>query len=182
MKNRGIVAVLVVGLLSPALTFAQSPRPEGSSASRSDSSRPPAVQRQKNAAIKLLRKDLTDRIIWDDFSFEDVLIWLRDQGDANVVVNWNALEVVGVQREATVQLVLRGVKVADVLDEVLDQLVQQGGEDISYRGVGNTLRISTKQDLDRKLYMRFYDVTEILFRVPDNLDAPPWPSTSLRSV
>ena len=99
--------------------------------------------------------------------------WLRDQGDANVVVNFNALEVVGVSSEATVRgLSLRGVKVADVLDEVLDQLVQQGGEEISYRGVGNTLRISTKQDFNRKLYMRFYDVTELLLRIPDSVDAP----------
>ena len=168
MKNRGIVAAVIVGLLSPALAFAQSPRAE-----RSDSARPRAAKQTKNAAIKLLRKDLTESIIWDDVSFEFVIEWLRDQGDANVVVNFNALEVVGVSSEATVRgLSLRGVKVADVLDEVLDQLVQQGGEEISYRGVGNTLRISTKQDFNRKLYMRFYDVTEILFRVPDSIDAP----------
>lgn len=168
MKNRGIVAAVIVGLLSPALAFAQSPRAE-----RSDSARPRAAKQTKNAAIKLLRKDLTESIIWDDVSFEFVIEWLRDQGDANVVVNFNALEVVGVSSEATVRgLSLRGVKVADVLDEVLDQLVQQGGEEISYRGVGNTLRISTKQDFNRKLYMRFYDVTELLLRIPDSVDAP----------
>jgi len=168
MRNRGIVTAVVVGLLSPVLALAQS-----SGAERSNSARPRAAKQTKNAAIKLLRKDLVEPIIWEDISFEDVIQWLRDQGDANVVVNFSALEVVGVSREATLDgLSLRGVKVADVLNEVLDQLVQQGGEEISYRGVGNTLRISTKQDFNRKLYMRFYDVTELLFRVPDNIDAP----------
>ena len=97
MKNRSIVAALVVGFLSPVLAFAQSSRSEGSSASRSDSSRARVAAEPKNAAIRLLRKDLTDSIMWDDVSFEFVLDWLRDEGDANVVVNWNALEVVGVQ-------------------------------------------------------------------------------------
>jgi hypothetical protein len=167
------VAVLVAGLLLPALAFAQSPGSDTPSASESASSQSREALSPKNAAIKLLRKEITDPISWEDVSFEFVLDWLREQGDANVVVNFNALEVVGVSREATVQgLALRDVKVADVLDEVLDQLVQQGGEEITYRGVGNTLRISTKQDFNRKLHMRFYDVTELLFRIPDSIDAP----------
>lgn len=176
MKNRAIVAGILVGLGSPMLALAQAPASEdatrvGGSVAPASLERKP--EQPKNAAIRLLRKEVEDTLMWEDVSFEFVLDWLRDQGDANVIVNWNALEVVGVQREASVTgLVLRDVRVANVLDEVLDQLFQQGGEELSYRGVGNTLRISTKQDFNRKLYLRFYDATEILFRVPDSIDAP----------
>lgn len=173
MKKRAFAVVLAAGFLSPVTSQAQLSKSDAQSSSRLTADRTERVRMRKNAAIHLLRREITDPIEWDDVTFEFVLDWLREQGDANVVVNWNALEVVGIQREALVTgLALRDIKVADVLDEVLDQLFQQGGEEISYRGIGNTLRISTKQDFNRKLYLRFYDVTELLFRVPDSIDAP----------
>jgi hypothetical protein len=38
--------------------------------------------------------------------------------------------------------------------------------------VGNTIRISTARDFDRKLYLRVYDGTDLLFKIPSFTDAP----------
>ena len=118
------------------------------------------------AAETLLRKRV-DTIDWTDKTFEDVLDWLRDNGEGrvNIVPKWGPLGVENVNRETTVTLQLNNTTVADVLNEALEQLSEDG--EIRYRGIDNKLTISTRQDFERKLYVRVYNATDLLFRVPD---------------
>ena len=118
------------------------------------------------AAEQLLRKRV-ESIDWTDKTFEEVLDWLREQGErrVNVVARWGPLGVESVNRESLVTLQLNSSTVAEVLNETVDQLSDNG--EVRYHGIGNTLKISTRQDFERKYYVRVYDCTDILFRVPD---------------
>jgi len=118
------------------------------------------------AAESLLRKRV-ETIDWKDKPFEEVLDWLRDQGEnrVNIVAKVGPLGVENVNNETLVTLHLNNTTVADVLNETLDQLSPDG--EISYRGIDNKLTISSRADFERKFYVRIYNATDLLFRVPD---------------
>ena len=108
-----------------------------------------------------------DSVDWVDRTFEEVIQWVRERGDAriNIVPRWNHLGVEGISRDSLVTLQLNNTNVADVLNEALMQL--SDSDEVRYRGVGNKLTISTRADFERKLHTKIYDVTDILFQVPD---------------
>ncbi len=119
-----------------------------------------------HAAVALLRRPV-ESVDWENQLFEDVIVWLKENGEGqvNVVPRWGPLSVESVDRDTLVTLQLNNTTVGQVLNETMDQLSEDG--EVTYRGVGNTLRISTKADFGRKMYLRIYDATDILFRVPN---------------
>ncbi len=137
---------------------------EQSTVTTSESAIP--VPPSSRATESLLRKRV-EAIDWTDKTFEEVLDWLRDSGDGrvNIVPKWGPLGVENVNRESLVTLQLNNTTVADVLNETLDQLSEDG--EIRFRGIDNKLTISTRQDFERKFYVRIYNATDLLFRIPD---------------
>lgn len=119
-----------------------------------------------NAAVLLLRKRV-ESVDWSDTFFEVVIDWLKDEseGRVNVVPRWGQLSIESLDRDTLVTLQLNNTTVADVLNELVDQLSPDG--EVTFRAVGNTLKISTRSDFDRKMYVRAYDATDLLFRVYD---------------
>ena len=120
-----------------------------------------------------LRRFLRSRVSeieWDDIPFGDVIEWTRDLGKINVVVRWNVLNEQGIDEDSPVSLRLKNSAVATILSETLAQLSE--GEELRYIGVGPTLTISTRADFNRKLYVKTYPVNDLLFRIPDYLNAP----------
>lgn len=124
------------------------------------------VRAHPDAALLLLRKRV-ENVDWIDTPFEEVIDWLKgeSQGQVNVVPRWGQLSIESLDRDTLVTLQLNNTTVADVLNETVDQLSPDGA--VTFQAVGNTLKISTKSDFDRKMYIRVYDATDILFRVWD---------------
>lgn len=122
---------------------------------------------QPKVTVSQLLRTPIDEVDWDERSFEYVLDWVREQGPGvNVIAAWGPLGVEAIERESFVEsLYLTNTTVGEVLDEVIAQLSEDG--EVTYRGVGSTLRISTKADFNRKLYVKVYDATDILQRIPD---------------
>lgn len=125
-----------------------------------------AMSTVQDPAIAVLYKRV-ESVEWIDTPFEEVVDWIREEsgGAVNVVPRWSAMGVEGVDRDTLVTLQLSNTTVAQVLNEALDALSEDG--ELRYRAVGNTLKISTRADFERKLYLRVYDATDILLRVPD---------------
>lgn len=130
-----------------------------------------ADQVAQSAALHTLGKRV-DQVDWDDITFEDFVEWLEDQGSVNVVADYNALGVAGIERESLLSLKLTRLTVAEVLEEVILQLDRDGSGEIAYRASGNVIRISTRRAFNRKLFLRTYDITDLLFRVPGFVDGP----------
>lgn len=132
----------------------------------------PVLAQSKNAAFDLLTKRV-ESVDWVEKTFEEIIEWLDDQseGTVNIIPRWTALSAEGINNESFVTLKLRNTMVADILNETLEQLSEDS--QLAYHGSGNNLRISTKGDFDRKLELRVYDATDILFRIPNfGEDAP----------
>ena len=172
IRNRIHVGVLAGVFALPACAFAQTAATAEGTAPAIDVAREVGRTRAtRNAAIATLRKRV-DSVEWNEVSFEFFIEWLREQGEGsmNVVPAWNPLGIAGVEPETLITLSLRNATVAEVLDEAISQISLDNT--VRYRAVGNTLRLSTVSDFNRKLYIRTYDVTDLLFRVPDFTDAP----------
>ncbi len=160
-----LAAVMLVGFSLPAdaQTFTTK-----STSKQSMVSGAPAGVPVRNAAGAMLGKRV-ESIDWVEKTVEEVIEWLKDQGQGrvNVVPRWNALQIENVDRDAFVTLQLNNTTVAEVLNETLEYLSGEGESELRFRAIGNTLRISTKADFERKLHVRVYNVTDILFLSPD---------------
>lgn len=124
------------------------------------------AKQEADTAAALLDKHV-DSVDWVEITFEEVIDWLRDlsEGGVNVVPRWSALGVDSVTPESLITLKLSNLTVAEVMNEVLGQLSEDNT--LGYQASRNNLRISTKGDFNRRMYVRVYDVTDILFRVYD---------------
>lgn len=118
------------------------------------------------SAKSLLRMRVAE-VDWDEQALEDVVEWLREKSEdkVNILFRWNALQLEGVDRDTIITLRVRRQTVGGILSEVVDQMSPDGR--VTFHGIENSLIVSTKQDLNRKLYLRVYEVTDILFHVPD---------------
>jgi len=155
------------GLLLSVFSFgpvaAQDKEPAAKSERRA---KRPTALRERAAGRDLLQR-YVDKVEWTDATFEEVLDWLRDQAEdrVNIIVSTSKLAQEGVDAEKPVTLSLRDTTVGVVLQEVVDQLSEDG--QVRFRAVGDTLRISTKADFERKMETRVYNVADLAFIPPD---------------
>jgi hypothetical protein len=129
----------------------------------------PQPVRRLPRTLAVLNK-VVEEVDWDEMPLEEALDWVTDQGPINVVVRWRALEDAGIDRDSPITLRLKGTTVGTVLSEVLEQVSDL--EEVRFRGEGEILRISTRADLNRKMYLRTYNVTDLLLEVRDFTDGP----------
>ncbi|UCC31026.1 MAG: hypothetical protein JSU86_01860 [Phycisphaerales bacterium] len=169
-----VVAAALLG--SPVLATAQTllSRPASVDRLTTSSHEKPVTtaSHPKETVLALLHKRV-DNLDWIDVPLEEVISWLRDEseGQVNVVPRWSQLGRANVNSDTAVTIRLNNTTVAEVLNELVDQLSADG--EVRYRSAGNKLIISTGADFNRKMVLRIYDVTDILFRVPDfGQDAP----------
>ena len=167
-----MVSLAVVWLVSPSSAQRTDGLDRLSSGSARRAGRVRSAPRMHPIRALLLKR--VDGVSWDEAPLSDVFDWLGAQstehGKVNIVVRWRALEGESIDRDAVVTLQMDDTTVKDVLDEVLDQLSDD--EPLTYLGQGNMLRISTKTDFDRKLYVRTYDISDILIRVRNFRGSP----------
>ncbi len=169
-----VLLLAIASLVVPAGAFAQAPPgsdnpPPGSGLQGGPPAGDPSGRHGPTASQLVLRKKV-EAVDWEDTPLEDVVEWLKEQGPVNVVVRWDALANEGIDEGTPVTLSLKQTSVAKILAETLEQISET--ETVLFRGVGNTIKISTKTDLNRKLYVRVYDISDILVRVPDFTGAP----------
>jgi tetratricopeptide (TPR) repeat protein len=128
---------------------------------------------------RLLRTKLQGKISpeFDGQPFSDVIDYFREVTDANIYVNWKAIEEAGIDRSQTVDVKLRDVPFLKALQLVLNDVGGAAAE-LGYVLSDGVLTISTKSDLDRATDTRTYDIHDLIARVPDF----PAPRVSLESV
>ena len=116
------------------------------------------------AAVGTLRQ-IVSEVQFADSPLEEVISWLRDTTGTNIMVHWEQLAAVGVDRDRPVSLRVQNVSVAQLLWLVLSDV---GGTDtkLAYRASGNVLVISTVAELEQEIIVRTYDVGDLLAAIP----------------
>ncbi|MBK8916180.1 MAG: hypothetical protein IPM64_16565 [Phycisphaerales bacterium] len=102
---------------------------------------------------------------FDDAPLERVLTWLSEQGRQNLVVRWEKLAAVGIERNTPVSLQVRSVTIRHVLWMVLAQ-VADGDVRLAFRADGRITTISTADDLGGEIVTRAYDITDLMMAIP----------------
>ena len=132
-------------------------------------------ERQVTAADEavntLLDKTLPE-IRFQDVAFADVIDFLRDTTQANIFVNWKALEVAGIDRNAPVSTRLRNVKFSKVLKTVLESVGGGATSKLGYTVDEGVIEISTQEDLASNVETLTYDIRDLIISIPDFTDAP----------
>ena len=172
MLNKRMIVGSITILFGNALALSTRAAPPADSTSISAGSAGLLPARPAEPAIALLAKRV-DGVNWIEKPLEEVFEWFKEEaeGAVDVIPRWTALNTESVDEDSLVTLSLRGATLGEVLQEVLDLLSEDGA--LGFHAYHDKLRISTKTDFDRKLYLRVYDVNDILFRVPDmGQDAP----------
>ncbi len=116
-----------------------------------------------------------DRTMPADFNrvpFGEVMERLVDANDINIQVNWQDLQLAGVDRNAPIDLQLpREIALKKVLSEVLEQ-AGAGKVDLGFEVSEGVVTVATRERLDRDVFMRVYDISDLLMEVPNFTNAP----------
>jgi hypothetical protein len=125
---------------------------------------------QTRSTLAMLN-DRIPEVSFQDAPFDQVMDWVADYSNANVVVRWQALELLGVERDKPITVRVRNLRLSQVLWMVMNEA---GGADVklAYRASGNLLVMSTADDLGEEMMVRVYDVSDLLIRVPRFRGAP----------
>ncbi len=118
---------------------------------------------------KLLSQTIPE-VSFEDAPFDQVMEWVAEFTQMNVVVRWESLEVAGVDRDKPISIRVRNLSLSQVLWMIMNEA---GGETrMAYRATGNLLVMSTADDLGKEMVVKVYDVADLLLRVPRFDNAP----------
>lgn len=116
------------------------------------------------AALQKLRQKLP-KLDFNDIDFENVVQFLRDVGNTNIDVNWQALMAAGIEKTSKVNVHLMDVTFEKALRVVLSNV--GGVTALSFVVDEGVITISTKEDLSQKTISRVYDISDMIVRVPN---------------
>jgi general secretion pathway protein D len=124
------------------------------------------------AAQAALRKIVT--LSNDNLSLDQVISFIRDTTGANIAVNWNALELVGIDQDSLVTISLSRVPAEQLLRLVLEQVSADAFDDdkAGFTISEGIVKISTLRDLKSETDTRVYDIRDLLVQVPNFTNAP----------
>ena len=100
---------------------------------------------------------------FEETSFESVVEFLAEQNDLNIHVNWNALEIAGIDRKTGVSIKAKNVKLETALKLILDG-VGGGNAPLGYMIRDGVVVITTQEDLDTHTVVRVYDCRDLIPR------------------
>ena len=128
----------------------------------------------ESESTRRVREKLTNTrlpVQFEETPFEEVISFLRDQAEVNIYVNWNALELVGIDRDAPVELSLEDLRLEKALDLILTE-VGQGDVPLGYVVDEGIIQISSQEDLDKDTSTAVYDIQDLLFTPKNFTNAP----------
>jgi hypothetical protein len=102
---------------------------------------------------------------FDNVAFKDALEYLRDISDANIHVNWKAIEVAGISQDTNVNLHLRNVSLGKTMDLLLSEA--GGGSALTYYVDRGVIEITTREMADKEVYTQVYPVQDLVVEIPD---------------
>jgi hypothetical protein len=103
-------------------------------------------------------------------ALNDAIDFLRDVSGANIFVNWKSLEEAGVAKDTPINVRLRSVKLKKALEMILTEAA--GGDKLGYDVDSNVISITTKEQVDARMFTRVYPIEDLIMLIPDFTDAP----------
>jgi len=122
------------------------------------------ARREAKAAEDAKAKALLDRVLpainFSNVNLSDAFDFLRDVSGANIHVNWKAIEKASVTRDTIINLKMRQVSLAKLLDLVL--LEASGNAKLGWAIDEGVIEISTAEVLAANVVIKIYEVRDLL--------------------
>lgn len=99
---------------------------------------------------------------FDGTPFGDVITFFRNVTGANIVVKWNALSTISVDKTTPVTEQFNNIKFSTALNTVLADLPGSPNAKVGYRVSDGLITISTAEDLQGTPVTRVYDISDLL--------------------
>ncbi len=132
------------------------------------------MQFSESAANRAVLASLQDQRIpvnFADNTFANVIQFVENISSLNIDVDWESLELIGVDKESPVTLKLSNVSLETVLDRVLDK-VSDPDIPAGWAVTDGILTIASDEVLRRNTVLEIYDIRDLLVDIPDYTDAP----------
>jgi hypothetical protein len=100
----------------------------------------------------------------------DAIEFLRDVSGANIHVNWQAIEAVGVGKDTQINLHLRNIPLRKVLQLILREA--GSGDLLTFYIDDGIIEVTTKELADQDMITKIYPVDDLIMEVPDFDNAP----------
>ena len=115
--------------------------------------------------LKLLEQRIPD-VSLQEAPLDQVMTWVAQNMNINVVVRWQNLEAFGIDRDKPITIQVKNLRLSQVLWLIMNEA---GGADLklAYRASGDLLIMSTAEDLGQEMVVKAYDVSDLLVRVPN---------------
>ncbi len=97
----------------------------------------------------------------DEATLEDAIAQLGQFANTNIVVIWNRLHALGIDRDQPITLSVKNLRLQQVLWLILDQASSQDVR-LACRIEPNLIVISSADDLGREMIVRTYDIEDLL--------------------
>ncbi|MBX3396342.1 MAG: hypothetical protein KF841_13345 [Phycisphaerae bacterium] len=131
--------------------------------------KPAPARFEENLAVRGLNLIIEDATL-KEMPFDEFTEWLGRTTEANVVVRWKTLEAVGIERDFPLNIEARNIRLRDLIARVFERLTDERPSAVlALKADGNTLWISTRQDINTSLVTRVYDVQDLLVAAPNFL-------------
>ena len=123
-----------------------------------------------SSTLALLSERL-DQVDFDEAPLDQVIEWLSDLTAMNVVVQWQVLEELGIERDRPITLHIHNLRFSQALWMILSEA---GGPDVrlGYRAEEDLLVISSRDKLAQDMVIKVYDVADLLLNAPRFSGAP----------
>lgn len=160
-SNVGVVAfALITVIITLAHEGAAHSQSTAASGSQTAASPAPAAPRDEDV-LAYLQNTIVDAE-YDRIDLEKVIADLRERHNLNIHVSWSALEAVGVRGDQRIELRLKQVSLATLLDMILREAGGGRANEISYMVSYGVLVISTGEATREETVLRAYDISDLL--------------------
>jgi len=100
-------------------------------------------------------------------ALSDAFDYIRDVTQANIHVDWKALEAAGVDKGTVVNIRLRDVPVRKLLNLLLNEAGGQGGALLTYYADEGVIEVTTREVADKQMITKVYPVEDLIVEIPD---------------
>ncbi len=123
------------------------------------------AQSAKSQNTRALLNQRIPEVIFEGAPFEQVMEWVSEFTQANVVIRWQVIEDAGIERDKPISMKVRNLRLAQILWMIMNEA---GGSDVklAYRASGQLLIMSTEEDLSKEMITKVYDISDLLVRAP----------------
>jgi len=113
-----------------------------------------------SAAVEAKLDRTGTKLEFSGIALSDVVQYLRDASNCSIYVKWDALEAVGIEKNAAVNVKLKHVTLRAGLRAVLDDV--SGDSHLGFDVRSGVLVISTLDEMSRYIIVRIYDVSDLI--------------------